>query len=174
MPSLAESTLSSLISHPLLTALLLLTPYLLYSFGNSYFHLRHIPGPWVSTFTDLYLIYRTWRGSTFRDLNTLYNQYGPIFRIAPNFVVVADPAEVRKIWGVRSQFDRAKWYKGFRLDPPHDTLISMCDGDGREHVERRGKMAAGVSFAFPSLAVLGMLIKAVRWTRGRGSASGNR
>lgn len=66
---------------------------------------------------------------------------GSIARIAPNYVVIGDPLEVRRIWGVRSQFDRAPWYKGFRLDPPNDCTLSMRDND--IHTVLRSKLAPG-------------------------------
>ncbi|KAK4445698.1 benzoate 4-monooxygenase [Podospora aff. communis PSN243] len=140
--SIIASLTNTITAHPFVTLLLAIVAYLIPSILQSR-HLSHIPGPAFAPYTDLPLIYNTWRGFTFRHLNTPCEKYGPIFRIAPNFVVVCDPAEVKKVWGVRSSFDRAKWYKGFRLDPPNDTLISMCDGDGGLHAERRGKLMPG-------------------------------
>jgi hypothetical protein len=101
---------------------------------RSYHRLRHIKGPWLTGWTDLWLIRKTWRGETFKELNHLCNEYGPVFRIAPNFIVCADPAEV-------SPFDRSSWYKGFRMDPPNDTLISMTGDDDR--LAYRAKFAPG-------------------------------
>jgi hypothetical protein len=37
--------------------------------------------------------------------------------ITPNHLVCSDPTEVCPMWGVRSQFDRAPWYKGSSFDP---------------------------------------------------------
>ncbi|KAK0620981.1 benzoate 4-monooxygenase cytochrome P450 [Immersiella caudata] len=141
--SITASISNTIATYPITTLLLALLTYYFAQSLQSYLHLSHIPGPWFAPFTDVFLIYKTWRGETFRELNTLCEKYGPIFRIAPNFVVVGDPAEVKKVWGVRSTFDRARWYKGFRLDPPNDTLISMCDGDGGVHAERRGMVLPG-------------------------------
>ena len=68
---------------------------------------------------------------------------GPLVRIAPNYVICGDPIEVRRMWGVRSQFDRSPWYKGFQLDPPRDCTLSMRD-EGL-HTALRAKLAPGVS-----------------------------
>lgn len=46
------------------------------------------------------------------------------------------------MWGVRSQFDRSSWYKGFRLDPPRDCSISLHDRG--IHAILRSKLAPGV------------------------------
>lgn len=45
------------------------------------------------------------------------------------------------MWGVRSQFDRAPWYKGFQLDPPNDCTLSMREND--IHTVLRAKLAPG-------------------------------
>lgn len=133
----------AILAHPATWALAFLAAYSVGQQVQSYFRLRHIKGPWFTGWTDVWLIRKTWRGETFKELSNLSDKYGPIFRIAPNFVVCSDPAEMRKLWAARSQFDRATWYKGFRLDPPNDTLISMCGGDDR--VAYRAKFAPGYS-----------------------------
>lgn len=80
---------------------------------------------------------------TFKDIadRETTSSKGPIARIAPNYVVCGDPAEVRRMWAVRSQFSRAPWYKGFQLDPPHDCTLSMRDDD--IHAVLRAKIAPG-------------------------------
>jgi len=131
-----------LLAGPAIWALATLFVFIVGEYIWGYWRLRHIPGPWIAGFSDLWLMRKTWRGETFKELAKVCGQYGPVFRIAPNFVAVGDPAEVRKLWGVRSKFDRSTWYKGFRLDPPHDTSITMCDGD--DHAAYRAKLAPGV------------------------------
>ncbi|KAK0644233.1 benzoate 4-monooxygenase cytochrome P450 [Cercophora newfieldiana] len=118
--------------------------FVAYTIGQqirAYYRLRHIKGSWHTAWTDLWLIRKTWRGETFKELHSLCNKYGPVFRIAPNYIVCGDPAEIRTLWAARSSFDRAIWYKGFRFDPPNDTLVSMCGGDDR--IAYRAKFAPG-------------------------------
>jgi hypothetical protein len=67
---------------------------------------------------------------------------GPIFKVAPGYVVVADPYEIRRMWAVRSGWDRGIWWKGFQLDPPHDASISIRDSE--KHLVLRSKLATGV------------------------------
>ncbi|KAK5657180.1 hypothetical protein OQA88_3238 [Cercophora sp. LCS_1] len=138
-----DFVVESVISYPVTWALALLAAYAVSQQTRTYYRLQHIKGPRLAGWTDLWLIRKTWRGETFKELDNLREKYGPVFRIAPNFVVCCDPAEIRKLWAVRSPFDRATWYKGFRLDPPNDTLISMCGDDDR--VAYRAKFAPGYS-----------------------------
>ena len=133
----------SILSHPVVWVVV--ATLIIYTIGKyiwTYYRLRHIKGPWLTGFTDLWLMRKTWRGEAFRELGKLCEEYGPLVRIAPNFIICGDPAEVRRLWSVRSRFDRATWYKGFRLDPPNDCSVSMCDGDN--HAAYRAKLAPGV------------------------------
>ncbi|KAJ9142909.1 Benzoate 4-monooxygenase cytochrome P450 [Pleurostoma richardsiae] len=107
----------------------------------SWYRLRHIKGPFWAALSDFWLIRLTWRGEVYQRLGDVCRQYGPIARIAPNYVVCGDPIEVRRMWGVRSQFDRAPWYKGFQLDPPRDCTLSMRDSE--LHTVLRAKLAPG-------------------------------
>ncbi|KAK1755478.1 cytochrome P450 [Echria macrotheca] len=109
----------------------------------AYYRLRHIKGPWLAGFSDLWLMNKTLHGKTFEDIGRLCQTQGPLVRIAPNYISCGDPAEIRRLWAARSGFDRAKWYQGFRLDPPHDVSISMCDAEA--HTVFRSKLAPGYS-----------------------------
>ncbi|KEY70331.1 hypothetical protein S7711_06807 [Stachybotrys chartarum IBT 7711] len=107
----------------------------------SWYRLRHIRGPWTAAWSSLWLLKRTSNSTLFEELGDACDQYGPVVRVAPNYVILGDPFEIRRIWGVRSQFDRAVWYKGFRLDPPRDCTLSMTDAD--VHTVLRSKLSPG-------------------------------
>ncbi|OJD17754.1 hypothetical protein AJ78_02163 [Emergomyces pasteurianus Ep9510] len=105
--------------------------------------LRHIPGPRTCGWTDIWMLRRAWSGSLYEDLGELCQQHGPLVRIAPNYLICGKPAEVRRMWGVRSKWDRSPWYKGFQLDPPRDCTLSMRDNE--LHAALRSKLAPGYS-----------------------------
>lgn len=48
-------------------------------------------------------------------------------RIGPNWVVCGDPFEIQKIWGIRSGYSRAEWYKATRLNPEDDNVLTTLD-----------------------------------------------
>ena len=68
---------------------------------------------------------------------------GPLARLAPNWVILSDPAEVRRIWNVRSGYHRSPWYEGFRLDPSKDNLLSASGT--KEHHRLRSKVIPAYS-----------------------------
>ncbi len=58
---------------------------------------------------------------------TITDKPGPLARIGTNWVVCSDPNELRRIWGVRSNYKRAYWYRGLRIDPYRDSTFSTLD-----------------------------------------------
>lgn len=59
-------------------------------------------------------------------------------RIGPNWVACGDPAEIQRIWGIRSGFYRTPWYKATRLDPEEDNVLTELDN--KRHHQRRAKL----------------------------------
>ncbi|RKU45312.1 hypothetical protein DL546_007167 [Coniochaeta pulveracea] len=108
---------------------------------RAYRRLAHIPGPVLARWTDLWLISAQSSGRCNYILADAMKKYGPIVRIGTDWVVVGDPAEVRKIWAVRSQWTRAPWYRGLRLDPYRDSTFSTQDE--AFHEKLRAKLMPG-------------------------------
>lgn len=137
------------------------------SLVRRYLRLSHIKGPPTSGWSVLWLARIQFGGTLCNDLIDAVNKYGnyltistnssqfsrknstshqptgPLMRLAPNWVLVSDPSEVRRIWNVRSGYQRSPWYQGFRLDPSKDNLISASDP--KDHHRLRSKVIPGYS-----------------------------
>jgi len=61
--------------------------------------LRHIPGPWVSSATSLWIRWQRWHGRLSFEADKLMTKYGPIVRIGPDLVILNDSEAVEKIFG---------------------------------------------------------------------------
>ena len=72
-----------------------------------------------------------------------HNGIGPLVRIGPDWVVCCDPAEIRRIWSVRSGYHRSSWYKATRMDPHDENVLTMIDNKAHHH--RRAHLLAGYS-----------------------------
>nr|QSQ85904.1 P450 [Preussia typharum] len=96
--------------------------------------LRHIPGPKLAGWTDLWLLRHVVPGKLCTKLVDVCNVYGPLARIGPNWVVCGDPFEIQKIWSVRSGYSRASWYKATRLNPDEDNVLTMLDNKGHHRL----------------------------------------
>lgn len=72
------------------------------------YHLDHIPGPFLSRYTDAYRAYLAWKYSG-QDVNLfmkVHSTYGDVVRIGPRSVSVLDPASIPSIYGVKARFNK--------------------------------------------------------------------
>ncbi|KAK3988270.1 putative cytochrome P450 E-class, group I [Cladorrhinum sp. PSN332] len=121
----------------------LILAYLLVAQTAAFRRLQHIPGPAWAGRTSLWLIRRQLSGRVHRDLADLSKNYGPIFRIAPNWIVISDPFEVRRVWQARGPWYRGRWYDMFRFDQPVETVLSLRDNTA--HNDLRSRLLPGYS-----------------------------
>ncbi|KAK4171941.1 putative cytochrome P450 E-class, group I [Triangularia setosa] len=133
-----------MISLPLTLSLLaLLFTYLIISHTSCYLRLAHIPGPPAAKITTLWLAYHQSTGSLARHLSCLSKRYGPLYRIAPDWVITSDPAAIRQVWSARGPWYRGEWYDMFRFDQPVRTILS--ERDNYRHAALKAKLLPGYS-----------------------------
>ncbi|KAG9889857.1 hypothetical protein KCV05_g18399, partial [Aureobasidium melanogenum] len=73
--------------------------------------LKDVPGPWISRYTNLQLKFAVTGGRRIFYIDDLHKKYGPIVRISPKEVAVADPAAFKQIHAVSSKFTKDIWYE---------------------------------------------------------------
>jgi hypothetical protein len=64
-----------------------------------------------------------------------------------------DPEIYRRMYGVRTNYQKAEYYDALRFDPTRDNILSVRDN--ALHSELRSKVAAGVSRPSVQYAVRG-------------------
>ncbi|KAK0713659.1 cytochrome P450 [Lasiosphaeria miniovina] len=94
----------------------------------TWYRLRHIPGPPIAAWSIL---------------KSICEQYGPVTRIGPNWVICNNPAEIRRIWSVHSGYQRSPWYKGFRFDPGQDQDSVLTANENKAHHFIRSQLLSG-------------------------------
>lgn len=87
--------LNSLIS-PYTLLLLPLVYYLLPYLRNH--AIRSVPGPVLAAFSNLWLMYQCRRGRRYLAVDDAHKKYGPLVRIQPDHVSVADPEAIPVIY----------------------------------------------------------------------------
>ncbi|KAK7949267.1 cytochrome P450 [Apiospora aurea] len=97
-----------------------------------------IPGPWYSRFTRLVLKYHILAGREMYHLDDLHRRHGPVVRIAPGEVAVADLAAYARIHRVGSPFLKGPWY-----DSVNPGIFALRDP--KRHGERRRLFARAFS-----------------------------
>ncbi|KAK3373041.1 cytochrome P450 [Lasiosphaeria ovina] len=107
-------------------SILLVSWYVASAFA-SWHRLRHIPGPALASFSYLWMVWHTVRGSTRPAYTDLRKKYGPVVRVAPNYLLTSDADELRRIARVRSPYSRDPWYTALVFRPNQANLLNMLD-----------------------------------------------
>ncbi|SMQ51982.1 unnamed protein product [Zymoseptoria tritici ST99CH_3D7] len=122
--------------------LLIITAYVAQTYLASR-SLAHIPGPFLSNYTTIPLLWKTYRGTLYHDIGELIAKHGPLVRIAPGRVITGSAKTWAKITAARSPYLRSDWNDAMRFAPGQDNVLSMRDE--KAHSDLRMKMAAGYS-----------------------------
>ncbi|KAK0648117.1 cytochrome P450 family protein [Cercophora newfieldiana] len=118
--------------------------YTLYFLANRFVawkRLRHISGPAEAAWSQSWLVRHQLGGDMCFDLEAVCNKYGPLARVGPNFLVCSEPSEIRRVWSVHSGYQRADWYKGYRIDPSSDSVLTAIEN--KEHHRLRTQLLPG-------------------------------
>lgn len=93
---------------PLLVAVYYLYPYLV-----TYGHLRNIPAPFPAQFSNLWLLSVCRRGNRYQVVDEIHKKLGPVVRIQPDHVSVADDKAIQVIYGHGNGFLKSEFYDSF-------------------------------------------------------------
>jgi cytochrome P450 len=104
--------------------------------------LATLPGPWYSRFTHLVLKYQIIRGRRIFYVHDLHRKYGPIVRLSPEEVAIADVEAFSQIHKIGSGFHKSPWYD--TLTPNRSPGIFVMR-DPHAHAARRRLFAQAFS-----------------------------
>lgn len=90
-----------------------LVAYYLYPYFVTYAHLRGIPSPFPAQFTNFWLLYVVRRGDRYETVDKLHKELGPVVRIQPNHVSIADDDAINIIYGHGNGFLKSNFYDAF-------------------------------------------------------------
>lgn len=89
-----------------------------------YFHpLSHVPGPKLAAATSLWLAYHTFIGDECTAVSELHKRYGPVLRVGPNDIDIADGDAIEPIYLAHGGFPKTRAYSKFDIDG-HTTIFS--------------------------------------------------
>ena len=83
----------------LVAILVLITVYYVTPYFTDQAHLQGIPGPPTAAFSNLWLLSVCRRGNRFAVIHKTHKELGPVVRIAPNHVSIADADAINAIYG---------------------------------------------------------------------------
>ncbi|CAG9950703.1 unnamed protein product [Clonostachys rosea f. rosea IK726] len=83
----------------------------LYTLSHKYAsHLRAIPGPYWAGYTGLWRAWQVYKGDFQHQSIALHQKYGPLVRIGPNQISIADSSAIKIIYGVNGGFTKTAFY----------------------------------------------------------------
>ncbi|KAL1846513.1 hypothetical protein Plec18170_009091 [Paecilomyces lecythidis] len=78
--------------------------------------LRNIPGPFLASFTPFDRLWTAISGRAFLFHLDYHRKYGPLVRLGPNHVSVADSQYIPLIYGITSKFYKSEFYSVFDVN----------------------------------------------------------
>ncbi|KAF2025813.1 cytochrome P450 [Setomelanomma holmii] len=106
---------------------------------------RHLPGPWYTRFTHLRLKRAVITGQRIFYIDSLHKQYGPIVRLSPTEVGVADLDAFREIHKIGTKYMKSEWYLRLANFPKAGVFTML---DPREHGPRRKLLSRSFSRSY--------------------------
>ncbi|KAH9478620.1 Cytochrome P450 monooxygenase 89 [Psilocybe cubensis] len=97
------------------------------------FNIRRIPGPFLAKFSDIWLGWVSKNGHRSEVVHSMHEKYGPIVRIAPNHVSIAEPDALNIVYAHGNGALKSDFY---------DAFVSIARGifntrDRSEHARKR-------------------------------------
>ncbi|KAE9408932.1 cytochrome P450 [Gymnopus androsaceus JB14] len=83
-------------------------PWIIDAYG-----IRSYPGPLLAKLSDFWLGWVAFRGHRSEIIHELHRKLGPIVRIAPNHISIADPKAIKDIYAHRNGPLKSEFYDGF-------------------------------------------------------------
>lgn len=97
----------------LAAALVAFIAYYIYPYFVTNGHLRSIPAPFPAQFTNWWLLYACRRGKRYLIVDEVHKKLGPVVRIQPDHVSIADDEAIPIIYGHGNGFLKAEFYDAF-------------------------------------------------------------
>ncbi|KAH8896080.1 cytochrome P450 [Thozetella sp. PMI_491] len=105
----------------------------------AWYRLRHIPGPWLASFSYLWIGLNTLRGKNAQAYLSL-EKYGRLVRNGPNYLVTDDPETLRAIAGSRAKYTRDSWNTAAKFGKL-DSMASLISTKAHDAI--KAKVASG-------------------------------
>ncbi|KAK4452584.1 cytochrome P450 [Podospora aff. communis PSN243] len=119
-------------------ALSILGAYYFLSSVRAWYRLRHFKGPFLASFSYLWLARTTLSGRAYKIHHENSQKYGePFVRIGPDLLITDNAEMIRRINAARSPYRRDSWYDAFRTNPYSRTIISCRDEEYHSFLKTR-------------------------------------
>ncbi|MCJ1311384.1 hypothetical protein MMC25_005055 [Agyrium rufum] len=110
---------------------------------SAWYRLRQFNGPWLASFSEAWLFWKSTSGNLHLILYDVYRKHGDLARIGPNWLVTSDPDIIRYMSSARHKHKKSGWYASLKADPHVHSVFTETNLE--EHDKLRAKMQPGYS-----------------------------
>ncbi|KAI1503526.1 cytochrome P450 [Biscogniauxia marginata] len=107
------------------------------------YRLRYFRGPFLASFSYLWLARMTLSGKQYENALAVGEKYGSLARIGPNDLFTSDPELIRRMSNAKINYRKSSWYDGNRFNPYNPIMFTIQDPLVHDKVKM--KVAAGYS-----------------------------
>ncbi|KAI1810882.1 cytochrome P450 CYP4/CYP19/CYP26 subfamily protein [Poronia punctata] len=115
---------------------------------KTWHRLRHIPGPFWASITNLQRVWWVQTGKAHLYHRELHEVYGDVVRLGPNMVSVRDPEVIPVVYPMRTGFIKSDFYAALRAYTPHQGTMLAVFNTQDEDMHKRIKNPIAPLFAF--------------------------
>ncbi|KAI1091083.1 cytochrome P450 [Rostrohypoxylon terebratum] len=108
-------------------SVLLVLAWYVISAVYSWYRLRHVPGPFLASFSYLWLAWYALSGTQLEIIAYIGKKYGSLVRLGPNVLLTDDPEVIKSLSSAKSRYKKSTWYLGSRFNPYHPTMFITLD-----------------------------------------------
>ncbi|KAK5060098.1 hypothetical protein LTR84_009982 [Exophiala bonariae] len=101
--------------------------------------LRSVPGPTLARLSRVWYLSQVRRGNFEKKNIELHEQYGPIVRISPDHYSLADPAAIKQVYRINSNFEKSAWYEAWKHPAP-EQWTTFADRNVKRHADTRRRL----------------------------------
>ncbi|RAH42801.1 cytochrome P450 [Aspergillus brunneoviolaceus CBS 621.78] len=123
---------------------------LAFNYIRAWFFLKNFHGPWLASFSELWLAKTALSGRFHEILLDANKKPGHLVRIGPTTLLTDDPDIIRHMNNARSKHAKTDWYTFMRLNPYIDNIFS--ERDLAKHDQLRATM--GPAYIIKNNAIL--------------------
>ncbi|ETS85264.1 hypothetical protein PFICI_03289 [Pestalotiopsis fici W106-1] len=87
--------------------------YWVLPYFTTYRHLKHIPGPFVAKFSNIWIALGARQGQKFRWVDDAHRKYGKVVRVGFNHVSIATPEGLHTVYAHGNGFLKDEFYNAF-------------------------------------------------------------
>lgn len=106
----------------------------------AWYPLRGIPGPFLASFSYLWIFRTEKTGRSAYIHRALHDRYGSLVRIGPSELATDDPEFARMMGATSGSYTKSGWYLTMAGDPANPSMVNMLDTE--QHDTLKSKLMA--------------------------------